>query len=127
MFMNAMMFSLGGFSYIVIELLWRGRSHWSMFALGGLCFMLIGIMDERARGRLPAAALGAAGAALITTLEFVTGWIVNIKLHMNVWSYADAPLNVMGQICLPYAALWFFAAIGCARASAWLKDALRGV
>ena len=32
----------GGGLYILVELLWRGRSHISMFLLGGLCFWLIG-------------------------------------------------------------------------------------
>ena len=36
------LFGIGGIAYVVIELLWRGYSHWSMFALGGLCFLLIG-------------------------------------------------------------------------------------
>ena len=31
----------GGSAYVLVELLWRGRSHFSMFLLGGLCFWLI--------------------------------------------------------------------------------------
>ena len=33
---------LGGMIYAALELLWRGRTHSSMFLLGGLCFVLIG-------------------------------------------------------------------------------------
>ena len=29
----------------------------------------------------------------------------------NVWSYADRPLNVLGQICPLYSLFWFLLAI----------------
>ena len=37
-------FYLGGMAYAGLELLWRGRSHGSMFLLGGLCFLLLGTL-----------------------------------------------------------------------------------
>ncbi|MGM9936330.1 MAG: hypothetical protein ACI38A_03205 [Candidatus Ornithomonoglobus sp.] len=126
MFKNTILFALGGIFYVIIELLWRGRSHWSMFILGGVCFVLIGVINEKSRGRLPLLLQGALGALIITALEFVTGYIVNIKLHMNVWSYYDAPLNIMGQVCLPYMILWFFVSIGCVLADDYLKYYLFG-
>ena len=30
------LFDIGGALYVLIELIWRGWSHWTMFALGGL-------------------------------------------------------------------------------------------
>ena len=30
------LFGTGGLLYILIELIWRGYSHWTMFFLGGL-------------------------------------------------------------------------------------------
>ena len=36
----------GGCLYVILELLWRGRSHWTMFILGGVCFVLIGAINE---------------------------------------------------------------------------------
>ena len=32
---------VGGLLYILIELIWRGRSHWTMFLLGGICFVFL--------------------------------------------------------------------------------------
>lgn len=48
-----------------------------------------------------------AAAIIITLLEFVFGIIFNIFLGMNVWDYSNVPLNIMGQICLPFSLIWF--------------------
>lgn len=37
---------IGGLLYIIIELIWRGYSHWTMFVLGGLCFVCLGRINE---------------------------------------------------------------------------------
>ena len=37
---------IGGVTYMGIETLWRGHTHWSMGLLGGVCFVLIGLLDE---------------------------------------------------------------------------------
>lgn len=42
------LFGIGGFLYYAIEILWRGYSHWTMFILGGLCFILVGFINELA-------------------------------------------------------------------------------
>lgn len=47
------------------------------------------------------------GAFIITAVEFLFGCIFNIKYGMNVWDYKNMPLNFLGQICLPFSALWF--------------------
>ena len=126
MFKYFTLFGLGGITYLIIELLWRGRSHWTMFLLGGLCFLLIGAINEAGRGRIPVLLQAFFGAVIITSLEFVTGCIVNLQLHMNVWSYYDMPYNLLGQICLPYMILWFFLSIGCTFADDWLRYYLFG-
>ena len=38
-------FLIGGALYNLIEILWRGYTHWSMFIVGGLCFQLIGYIQ----------------------------------------------------------------------------------
>ena len=40
------LFNVGGLLYILIELIWRGRSHWTMFLLGGICFVFLGLINE---------------------------------------------------------------------------------
>jgi uncharacterized membrane protein len=51
------------------------------------------------------------GAAIITSVEFTVGVIVNIIMKWNVWDYSDMPFNILGQICLPFTVIWFFICI----------------
>ena len=115
------LFSIGGIFYLIIELLWRGYSHWTMFVLGGVCFVLLGLINEFYDYKIPLVLQMFFGAVIITALEFITGYIVNIKLGMNVWSYSDMPYNILGQICLPYMILWFFLSAACIITDDWLR------
>lgn len=107
LFKYIFLFFFGGIAYIIIELLWRGYSHTSMFVLGGLCFVLLGLINEKYTYDMPLVTQMLIGAFIITVLEFITGCIVNLHFHLNVWNYSNMPLNIMGQICLPYMLLWF--------------------
>lgn len=126
MFKHLILFGLGGISYILIEMLWRGHSHWTMFVLGGICFVIIGAINEAKRDKIPLLVQGLIGSVIITALEFITGYIVNIRLNMYVWSYYDMPYNIMGQICLPYMILWFFLALVCVLVDDWMRFYLFG-
>ena len=92
------LFVIGGLIYVFIELTARGRSHWTMFVVGGLAFSLIGCINEKYR-KMPLVKQMAIGAIVITGLEFICGCIVNIWLGWNVWDYSNMPLNLFGQIC----------------------------
>ncbi len=48
-----------------------------------------------------------AAAVVITLLEFIFGIIFNLLLEMKVWDYSNVPMNIMGQICLPFSLIWF--------------------
>ncbi len=102
------LFGIGGLLYYVIEILWRGYSHWTMFLLGGFCFVMIGLINEIFTFRIPLVKQMLISAVIITVAEFMCGCIVNLWLKLNVWDYSELPLNVMGQICLSYSVLWFF-------------------
>lgn len=99
-----LMIVIGGGVYVLIELLWRGHSHVSMFVLGGLCFWLIGRLDSR--WPVPVIVQACMGACLVTVLELLTGLVVNCWLGLGVWDYSSLPLNFMGQVCLYYFVLW---------------------
>ena len=102
------LFLVGGITYITIELLYRGYSHWTMFLLGGLCFILIGGINNYISWDMLLWKQMLLGSVIITLLEFICGCMVNLLLHWNVWDYSNLPLNILGQICLPFSILWFF-------------------
>ena len=101
------LFLIGGAIYVLIELVYRGYSHWTMFLLGGLCFVLIGGVNEYIPWEMPLWLQAGIGAVIITALEFICGCIVNLALGWNVWDYSSTPLNILGQVCLPFAIIWF--------------------
>ena len=72
------LFNVGGLLYVLIELIWRGWSHWTMFILGGLCFIYLGPFNEVLRWDTPLWQQILIGAVGITALEFLTGCIVNL-------------------------------------------------
>lgn len=103
-------FLVGGLGYVLLELLWRGRSHWSMFLVGGACFRIIGRLDEllcRCRRSTRCAAC----ALAVTAVEFCSGCVFNLLLKMNVWDYSRFRFHLLGQVCLLYSVLWGFLSI----------------
>lgn len=100
------LFGTGGLLYILIELLWRGRSHWTMFLLGGFCFVCLGLINEVILWEMPLWQQALIGAGIITVLEFCTGCIVNLWLGWEIWDYSNLPGNILGQICPQYFLLW---------------------
>lgn len=93
------LFAFGGATYVGLEVLFRGRSHGSMFLAGGTCFLLLG---QLRRFSLPVRAV--TGAAAVTAVELGTGLIFN--RDYRVWDYRNLPWNFRGQICLPFSLLW---------------------
>jgi uncharacterized membrane protein len=88
---------IGGAIYVGIEMLWRGHSHPSMFILGGLCFVSIGLINELFPWELGIVWQALIGGTMVTCLEFITGVIVNIWLKLGVWDYSGLPLNILGK------------------------------
>lgn len=104
--LEILVFILGGAAYAMIEVLFRGHTHWSMILTGGACvltmYMISGWLIEA-----PLIVGALAGAFIITIYELFVGLIVNIRLGWEVWDYSDMPGNVFGQICPTFSAIWF--------------------
>lgn len=97
---------VGGLAYYCIEILARRFSHWTMFLVGGTCFILIGIINE-ITPKMPLIRQMLLSAIIITLIEFVSGCILNLWLGWNVWDYSDEFGNILGQICPRHTIYWF--------------------
>ena len=97
---------IGGVAYYLIEILARGFSHWTMFLVGGICFILVGIINE-ITPKMSLVRQMILSAIIITAVEFVSGCILNIWLELGIWDYTDEFCNVLGQICLKHTCYWF--------------------
>ena len=110
----------GGVLYVGLELCCRGRSHWSMGVLGGVCFYFLGLLDEVWPGA-PLFVQMTLGAWGIVCAEFLAGLLLNRALGLGVWDYSGMPHDLLGQVCLPFAAVW----AGVSGAAVILDDLLR--
>ena len=99
-------FLTGAFIYSVIEIVSRGFTHWSMAITGGICLLLLNEVYTR-MSELALWRKCLLGSLIITAVEFTAGNIVNIVMDWNVWDYSHMPLNLFGQVCLPFTMLWF--------------------
>ena len=112
------LFLLGGLGYVGLELLWRGRSHSSMFLAGGSCLLLIGHLEE-VEPKLPFLPRMLTGAGIITMVELAAGLLFNRRY--TVWDYRNVPFNYMGQICLPFCLLWMPISALAGKLYCWLN------
>ncbi len=103
---NITLFGIGALGYGLIEILWRGRTHWSMLLAGGISFWGLAEISNRLKSKgLFLKAL--VGCGFITTVEFVFGILFNVILKRRVWDYSKMPLNLGGQVCALYSLFWF--------------------
>ncbi len=107
------LFLIGGVLFNLVEFLWRGYSFFEMTVVGGLCFVLIGGINELFPWDMALTSQMLLSAAAITVVELGAGLIFNVWLGLGIWDYSDQCYQFMGQICLLYFNLWFLlSAIG---------------
>lgn len=102
---DAVFFAIGGAGYAIIELLWRGHTHWTMIIAGGICFIIFSRIAENLKDKplIFKAALCALG---VTAIELIFGVVFNLIFRMDVWDYSKLPFNFLGQICPLFTVLW---------------------
>ncbi len=102
---NTVIFGVGAVGYGLIEILWRGYTHWSMLCAGGLSLLgLSAVAQKFKKCNIIIKAL--LGGGIITSLEFAFGTVFNLILKKNVWDYSRMPLNIKGQVCALYSFFW---------------------
>lgn len=105
MFFNYLFVAIiGGFGYCLIEIIWRGRTHYSMFFAGAIILSVFYFISINYS--LPLWKKCIIGMLIITVIELAIGVVFNIMLGENVWDYSNMPLNFLGQICVPFSLLW---------------------
>jgi len=118
-------FCSGALIYGIIELMWRGYTHWTMLLLGGLSFAVIYLIEVNLNFSILIKCFAA--ASFITAAEFVTGIIVNVILEWNIWDYSDIFLNVAGQICPLFSFFWFLLSIPAFRLCVFLTNRIQSI
>lgn len=107
------LWAVGGSIYYSFEMVFRGFSHWSMFILGGICFVFFAVQGKVLLWQDPLWLQIIRCMVFVTSMEFITGIIVNKWLHMHVWDYSRLPFHLFGQICIPFIIIFSgLAAIG---------------
>lgn len=116
-------FLIGGIGYGIMEILFRGYTHWSMLVTGGICFFIFYLINfSLETHNLLIRCIFS--TLIITTLEFIVGYIVNIVLKWNVWDYSHMPYNIKGQICLGFSGIWLILGIPMTVLSDKLREIL---
>lgn len=103
----------GGSIYYLIEIWFRGFSHWTMFVLGGVTLTFCSFQGEVMHWSEPMWIQIIRAVLFLTSLEFVTGIICNKWLKIGIWDYRDQPFQLCGQICLPFVVM--FSGLLCLR------------
>lgn len=85
-------------------------THWAMFFVGGLSFILVGGINEWIPWELSLVKQSLIGTVAILLTEFISGCILNLWLGLGIWDYSDKFLNLCGQICPQFAIGWFLLA-----------------
>ena len=98
-----LVFTAGSLLYGLMELVWRGWTHWSMLLCGGLCLSFMYCISDF---HIPFWLKLILSAVVITWVEFAAGCLINLRLGWQVWDYSAMPGTIMGQICPQFCLLW---------------------
>ena len=94
-------FLFGFFAYGLFETALRGYTHWTMVLLGGMTAVLLYSMN------MPPVQGALYGTLFVTAAEFTVGVFDNLIMGWHVWDYSTQPLNLLGQVCPVFSALWY--------------------
>ena len=116
------LFWIGGLTYQIVEMLWAGHTHWSMFLAGGTCLIVIDGIYSTFANTIPVLLILGLCAVSITCIEFFTGCIFNLLLKQNVWDYSDLKGNISGQICPKYTFYWLLLSVPAIMLTVFIRN-----
>lgn len=104
------LFLIYGSIYYLIESIYKHQwSDWRMAVLGGVCAILIGLINNLFTYDTSLILQCFVGMMIILLGECITGYIYNIEQGLAIWDYSSLPFSyVGGQINLFFAIAWFF-------------------
>ena len=120
-------FIVGGAFYCLIEIIWSGKTHPSMFIAGGLCFILINAIDSAFNIIIGTFGVCLLCGVMIASVEYTAGCLINKKLGMKVWDYSGFRFNAAGQVCLRYTVYWCLLSYPASVFAAILRGALENL
>ena len=112
---------MGGDLYCMVELIWRGHTHWTMAILGGICFVICGGVNEYLSWETPLLLQCLICAILITAAELAAGMVLNVRMGLAIWDYSELPFQYQGQICLGYSCLWYLLSLAAILLDDWIR------
>ena len=96
----------GGAVYGLLEILWRGHTHWTMVLLAAVLCIPLDLANNRIPWDTPLWIQAILGGLTITAAELLAGLVLNVWLGLGVWDYSQQWGNLWGQICPQFTTLW---------------------
>ena len=115
--------AMGGVLYGLLEILWRGHTHWTMMLLAAILCIPLDIANEHIPWEFPLWLQAVLGGTAITAAELAAGLVLNVWLGLDVWDYSGVPGNIMGQVCPQFMFAW--AALSAV--AVWVEDRLHKI
>lgn len=116
----------GGVLYGLLEVVWRGHTHWTMMVLATVLCVPLDVANEYFPWALPLWVQAVLGGLAVTAGELLAGLVLNVWLGLGIWDYSHLPGNILGQICLPFYFIWIAAsAVGIVMLD-WMRYAIEG-
>lgn len=117
------LFLLYGSIYFIIESIYKGHlTHGMMFLVGGIIGVLIGMINNLFDMDTDFILQCLVGMMIVLITECIVGYQFNIVQGMAMWDYSRVPFNfVGGQICIPFAIVWFILSGVCIVLDDWLR------
>ena len=101
------LFVFGSIVYAGIEIGFRGYTYLLMGIVGGIAFILIGLVNEVLDWDFPLILQMIIGGLIVTLLELITG-IALSNFGIQMWDYSGQWLNYKGVICPLFSFIWCF-------------------
>ena len=114
-----LLFCFGFTVYEVIEMLYRGRTYWWSGVMGGIAFVLIGMVNELIAWEIPLIIQSVVGGGIVAVIEYTIGMLFNTGYYM--WDYRVMTFNVNGMICLEFSLIWCVLSVLCIILDDWLR------